>query len=109
MIRLFCKCVIAFVISLSICSGEDLHSYRPEAGFVSSEATALAIAEAILFPIYGKDSIEAQKPFKVTLKDGVWTVEGRVPTTAGKINVGGSAKIRISKMTGEILQVTHTK
>src|SRR5262245_61014477 len=45
-------------------------------GVVSDNETAIRIAEAILFPVYGEDAIRGQRPYLVTLKDGKWTVDG---------------------------------
>jgi hypothetical protein len=49
----------------------DAESYVSPDGFVPNAATAIAIAEAILIPIYGRAQIEAERPFSATLKDGV--------------------------------------
>jgi NTF2 fold immunity protein of polymorphic toxin system component len=51
-------------------------SYTPKAGFVPDSKTAVAVAEAVLTPIYGKEQIESERPFTATLKQGVWTIEG---------------------------------
>ena len=45
-------------------------------GVVSDEETAIRIAEAILFPVYGEGAIRGQRPYQVALKEGKWTVEG---------------------------------
>ncbi len=79
-------------------------TYRPPAGYVPDSKTAVAIAVAVLTPIYGKAKIESEKPWHTGLKDGVWTVVG---TFNGK-GMGGSAVIQIDKKTGEVLFVTHT-
>ena len=86
-----------------------MHSYHPNEGYVASEQTAKSIAEAVLIPIYGKENIEKQKPFKVILKDETWIVEGSTPDNRGRIYLGGVFMIRISKFTGEILFLTHSK
>ncbi|HEX4810418.1 MAG TPA: NTF2 fold immunity protein [Bryobacteraceae bacterium] len=53
--------------------------FVPKEGFVSNEAVALAIAEAVLTPVYGKVTINSEHPFKATLKGNVWTITGSVP------------------------------
>lgn len=78
------------------------HSCRPAAGFVPDEAAAVKIAEAVLVPIYGQDTIDKEKPLKVRLKDGIWTVEGTLYS-----DLGGVAVIEISKDDGRILSVIH--
>ena len=81
-----------------------LKSYLPAAGYVPDSETAIAIATAVLTPIYGKPTIDAEKPWKAGLKDGVWTVVG---TFNGK-GEGGEAIVQIDKRTGAIKFVTHT-
>jgi hypothetical protein len=76
----------------------------PAAGYVPDSDTAIAIATAVLTPIYGKTTIDAEKPWKAGLKDGVWTVVG---TFNGK-GEGGEAIVQIDKRTGAIKFVTHT-
>jgi len=82
----------------------DAKTYRPTAGYVPDSKTAVAIAVAVLTPIYGKGDIEAEKPWHTGLNNGVWTVVG---TFNGK-GVGGSAVIQLDQKTGEVLLVTHT-
>ena len=81
------------------------HSYTPENGFIPDEITALKVAEAILFPIYGADKINSEKPFKAEFENGVWYISGTLP----KHMKGGTAMVEISKKTGEILRVSHGK
>jgi hypothetical protein len=81
----------------------DEHSYTPVAGFVPDEQTAVQIAEAVLTPIYGADTIKRERPFTATLKDGVWTVVGSPQGGA----FGGAALVEISKKDGRIERVTH--
>ena len=47
-------------------------------GVVADKETAIRIAEAILFPVYGENTIRGQRPYQVTLKDGEWIVDGTV-------------------------------
>ena len=49
-------------------------SYRPKNGFVPNPATAIKIAEAVLIPVYGKEKIESDRPFKAKLEGGAWTI-----------------------------------
>lgn len=69
------------------------HSYAPSNAYVADETTAIAIAEAILVPIYGKDAIERQKPYFVSLENDVWTVSGQRQTVPGRTVVGGDFRI----------------
>ncbi len=83
---------------------------RPEAGYVPDAETAIAIAVAVWNPTYGKEEIESEKPYTATLSNGVWTVEGTLPTgTSGGIVKGGVAVADIAKDDGRILRITHGK
>ena len=78
-------------------------NYKPKDGYVPDEQTAIAIAVAVWTPIYGKDEIEGEKPYKAKLKNGVWTVTGFLPADAN----GGVAEADIAKDDGRILRVIH--
>jgi len=80
--------------------------YRPPNGYVPDEKTAIAIAVAAWIPIYGKENIEKEKPYKAVLKDGVWTVTGSLPKP---FTLGGVAEAQISQETGRILKIIHGK
>lgn len=85
------------------------HSFKPAGGYVPTEETAIRIAEAVWIPIYGKDRIDEEKPFKSTLKDGVWMVRGTLHCPGGGICAGGVAEAEISKESGCILRISHGK
>jgi hypothetical protein len=80
--------------------------YIPQNGFVPDERTAVAIAEAVLSPIYGADSIQKERPFHATLAGGVWTVMGTMPNGN---DVGGVAILKLNKMDARVLYVLHGK
>jgi len=80
-------------------------SYKPKNGYVPDEQTAIAIAVAVWRSIYGEKQIEGEKPYKATLKDGIWTVTGSLPE--GYATVGGTATAEISQDSGCILRVIH--
>jgi hypothetical protein len=83
------------------------HNYLPKEGYVPDERTAIAIAEAVLLPIYGEKQISKERPFhaKLNSKQQVWTVEGSIRIGS----VGGVATIRIQRQDARILSVTHGK
>jgi hypothetical protein len=86
--------------------GSQMHNYVPKNGYVPDEKTAVAVAQAVLTPIYGEAKLAQEKPFHAVLDDkDVWTVEGSLP--AGQ--VGGVAMVRLSRRDGHILSVTHGK
>ena len=102
MLRLICLGV--FIATGSGCSCVEKYSYQPDEGYVPDAKTASKIAEAVWVPIYGEKTIAAEKPFKVALKEGVWTVEGAdLPPNMD----GGVAIIEIAKVDGRILRVSH--
>src|SRR2546421_10835318 len=79
-------------------SAQDLFN-RPE-GLVPDERTAIAIAEAVLIPIYGEAVIHDQRPYAVKLVDKQWAITGSLAgnssptkTVAGKsiTSVGGGS------------------
>lgn len=80
-------------------------SYRPKNGYVADEQTAISIAVAVWIPIYGREQIESEKPYKATLQNGVWTVSGSLPEGYD----GGTAVAEISQDSGGILRVIHYK
>ena len=77
-------------------------------GFVPDAETAIKVAEAILTAIYGENVLN-KTPFTASLvQEGtVWLVKGSLPQE-GYFG-GGIPYIKISKATGEILGVVHTK
>ena len=85
--------------------GEAIPSVQPKEGFVPDQATAVRIAEAILVPIYGEELIKSERPFRATLKEGIWTVVGTLPQRFA----GGAAVVRLAKADGRILFVIHEK
>lgn len=77
----------------------------PTHDVITDGETAVKITIAILEPIYGKEQIAREKPFKTILKNGVWTVEG----TLSSNKIGGVAVVQINKEDGRILKVSHGK
>ena len=98
--------IILIILSLGfiVFAEEPKHNYKPKDGYVPDAATAIKIAEAVWLPIYGKD-IYSKKPFKAQLRDGVWFVEGSLPS----FMFGGVPEAEISKDNGCILRISHGK
>jgi hypothetical protein len=103
--------VILFASTVSFAQDHALgvpKSVVPKNGFVPTATVAVAVAEAVLIPMYGKQQIASERPFKAELSGGVWDVTGSlhcVPPTSPC--PGGTAQVKISKRTGEILFMTH--
>lgn len=85
------------------CSG-SVKGYQPAKGLVGDRSVALKIAGIYLSAIYGAE-IEDEKPLKVSVRDGVWHVEGTI-RPGWK---GGVAEIEICQTTGRVLSVRHGK
>jgi hypothetical protein len=82
-------------------------NYAPAAGLVPTADVAKKIAEAVWAPIYGKEHIEEEKPFRAVLTNNqVWVVQGSLPKG---YTFGGTAYIEINKRDGRILKVIHGK
>jgi len=72
-------------------------------GVVSDKETAIRIAEAILFPVYGENAIRGRRPYQVTLNDGKWTVDGTVPPGF----VGGSFHVAILQRDARVVEIGY--
>jgi len=81
-------------------------SIKCEDCLVTKEETAVGIAEPVLFESYGKDQIEDQRPYTVTIEnDSIWHIEG----TFNRIGFGGVFDIKISAKNGKVLYMMHGK
>ena len=98
-----CAGLLALLLT-GVMAQENKHNYLPPNGCVPDAKTATAIAVAVWTPIYGEKSIAGEKPYKVHLQNGVWTVEGSLPE---KYNKGGVAVAEISKKDGRILRISY--
>ncbi|GLI36910.1 hypothetical protein KI811_14825 [Geobacter hydrogenophilus] len=99
--------LMALTVPAGVLQAEEgtKHNYKPANGYVPDRETAIAIAVAVWNPIYGKENIEKKKPFKATLKEGIWYVTGSLPFG----RVGGVPEAEISKDDGRILRISHGK
>ncbi len=106
------RAISCIVILLTAANAQ---SYTPKDGFVPDSTTAVKVAEAVLIPVYGKEKIESERPFKATLENGVWTVDGTLHCSDGKGGVtttlcdGGTAEVKLSKADGRVLKMIHYK
>ncbi len=81
------------------------YNYKPANGYVPDDETAIRIAVTVWEPIYGKEQIQNEKPYKAILKDGVWFVSGSLPEGWK----GGVAEAEIIKESGCINRISHGK
>ena len=72
---------------------------------VADSLSAMLIAKAAWYPLYGKEKIENEKPFQVTEYKKYWKVEGSLPDG----HLGGTAHIVIRKSDGKVMIVWHEK
>lgn len=109
--RSLCLLMLAGFAVAALATETLKHSVKPKDGFVPDSKTAVRIAVAVWEPIYGEGNIAEQKPYRARLADGVWTVEGSLPSLApGQgVMVGGVALAEIAKEDGRVLRVSHGK
>src|SRR5665213_322286 len=102
---------ILHVIATGLCMSRAIaqENYIPPHGFVPDERTAVAIARAVLIPIYGAKQIGAEEPLTARRMGGAWEVTGTIPCLKEGRCVGGAADVKLSATDGQILFVTHYK
>jgi hypothetical protein len=77
-------------------------------GYVPDAETAIKIAVVVWSRIYGEREIAQERPYRATLEDGIWTVQGTLPKDPGGGPVfGGTAFAMIAKADGRILHIAH--
>jgi hypothetical protein len=81
----------------------ELPSVGRSFGHVPDAASAVRIAVAVWEPIYGKQHIASERPFHVTLRDGVWHVRGSLRRGW----IGGVAEADIRQSDGKVLHIIH--
>jgi hypothetical protein len=79
-------------------------SLRPKNGFAPDESTAIQIAEAAASAQYGDKTISEEKPFHARLYGDTWIVKGTLHPQGA---LGGTAVVKLSKLDGRILFMTH--
>lgn len=72
---------------------------------IKDSLTAIAVAEPILFGIYGKENIIDQRPYDCYLIDNYWVINGTLP----KNTLGGTFLIIFDARNCKILKITHGK
>jgi len=90
---------------LSASAASGIARSWPKQGPVPTAAAAIDIAVKLWSPVYGAERIAHEKPYRVSLAGGVWTVQGSIPRGWK----GGAATLKIRKSDGEVLLLTHYK
>jgi DNA/RNA endonuclease YhcR with UshA esterase domain len=68
------------------------------------ERTAVQVGKAILIPAYGEDTVKKEEPFTASLEGNIWTVKGAV-----RPYPSGNAEVKLSKVNGAVLFLTHSQ
>ena len=72
---------------------------------IATEKTAVKVAEAILFNVYGEEKIKEEKPYTIGFADGYWLIYGYLPQDSK----GGVFEIIINSNNGEVVHLSHGK
>ena len=94
---------VAILASIAAVTAQDISREFPN-GLVSDQKTAIAIAEAVLFHVYGEKAIRDQRPYIVKHVRDKWIINGAPPPRG---MAGGSFHIVISQRDGRVLEITH--
>lgn len=106
--RFLLPVILVSIFACGYSQTQSESSFQPKSGFVPNVETAVKIAEAVLVPVYGEKKILSERPFNATLEGDIWTVSGTLHCGAPHC-VGGTAEVKISKSTGQILHMIHYK
>lgn len=69
---------------------------------VKDEKTAIAIAEPILFNLFGKKTIIMERPYKICLVNGYWVIIGTFPRISNYFNAtGGTFEMIMNSKKGQ--------
>ena len=96
-----------FVLAWPLCIEAAHAQYVPPNGIIPNAETAIAVARAILIPIYGADTVRGEEPLVAEQKPDRWIVRGSLNCGGAPTCVGGTAEIEIAKNDGRVLRVTH--
>ena len=72
---------------------------------IQNSQTAIAVAEPILFDIYGKEQIVDERPYEIYMVDGYWFITGTLP----KGWKGGTFELIMDSKDGKIVSLVHYK
>lgn len=97
-----------FAFALSVGFAAKADSPLPEKGVLTTEESAIKVAETVLVNVYGEKILE-ERPFKAKLEGDVWKIAGTFHCPQGGICKGGVARIEISKKDGKVKSVIHDK
>jgi hypothetical protein len=87
---------------------QKLPGYIPKDGFVPDKITAIALARAVLSPMYRENKIEIDEEFTVLSDTDTGHISSHT-TPATKYQLGGRFQLEISKSKGCILRLIQTE
>ena len=90
-------------ILAKVLSGEKYNALT-DIVVIPDKETAIEFTEKILFRVYGKETIESQKPYETYLIDEYWVIFGTL-----HFELGGTFLIVINSKTGEVINIGHEK
>lgn len=99
------KRLVSLIMSAALYSCGCLYAFdapSPPDGIVPDEVTATRLAEIIMFRHFGERATKGQRPYRVTLKDGIWYIRGTVPEEA----FGEEFYIHIRQRDGCVLEIS---
>jgi len=70
---------------------------------IRDEETAIAVAEIMLFKMYGKAMITTERPYECYLVDGYWFLRGTLP----KNYTGDVFEVIMSSKDGRVIKLTN--
>ena len=70
---------------------------------IKDRETAINVAEAILFKIYGKENIIRQRPYEVSMIGDNWFLNGTLPEGY----LGGTFSIELNATNGQVMMLMH--
>ncbi|SRR5579884_423335 len=95
----------ALLLIISVAAAENVPQlFNHKGGVIPDKKTAVRIAEAVLFPIYGEKNIKEQRPYQVKLRDGKWIIDGTHPPHGFS---GGSFHIVILQRDARVVEIGH--
>lgn len=72
---------------------------------VANKQAAIAVAEAVLFAVYGEENIKGQRPYAVYKTSHYWVLTGTLPEGSR----GGVFEIAIDAHNAGVIGLTHGK
>lgn len=101
------RILLIFILSMGT-SVAGAASVLPAKGVLTTEESAIKVAETILVNIYGEKVLE-QRPFKAKLEEDVWKIAGTFHCPQDVGCKGGVARIELNKSDAKVKSVIHDK